>query len=100
MSQKDRHVPSANGIEARVAELLVRKTTARHLPQRVRDIIALVREHDDQDDYQLVPMRDQFDALAGEVERLHKGLNKAVADPATEWVDANIIRLLLDRSAL
>lgn len=30
-------------------------------------------------------------------ESLVKGLRKAVADPKTEWVDANIVRLLLDR---
>lgn len=30
---------------------------------------------------------------------LVKGLNKAIADPATEWIDANIVRLLLDRAA-
>lgn len=28
---------------------------------------------------------------------LVKGLRKAVAEPDTEWVDANIVRLLLDR---
>jgi hypothetical protein len=28
---------------------------------------------------------------------LIKGLEKAVKNPETEWVDANIVRLLLDR---
>ena len=31
------------------------------------------------------------------VDALTRGLYKAVADPEVEWVDANIIRLLLDR---
>lgn len=36
--------------------------------------------------------------MAGDrVETLVKGLRKAVADPQTTWVDANIIHLLLDR---
>lgn len=32
-------------------------------------------------------------------DRLVKGLRKAVKDDSTEWVDANVIRLLLDRLA-
>lgn len=28
---------------------------------------------------------------------LVKGLRKAIADPETEWIDANVVRLLLDR---
>jgi hypothetical protein len=33
----------------------------------------------------------------GREQTLVNGLRKAVADDQTEWVDANIVRLLLDR---
>jgi hypothetical protein len=45
---------------------------------------------------------DAADAEVAAAERrgadLVKGLRKAVKDPATEWVDANIVRLLLDNA--
>ena len=44
------------------------------------------------------PEREQLIEVFRRHQALRKGLEKAVADPATEWVDANIVRLLLDRA--
>lgn len=44
-----------------------------------------------------VPAGFAFDPAEGSVDTLIKGLRKAVKDDETEWVDANILRLLLDR---
>lgn len=42
---------------------------------------------------------DQLREITKRHDTLVKGLRKAVKDDNTEWVDANIIRLLLDRNA-
>ena len=42
-------------------------------------------------------VRADYVAPDNRYEVLLKGLRKAVRDPETEWIDANIIRLLLDQ---
>lgn len=46
------------------------------------------------------PEREQFAEVVRRHYRLIAGLEKAVLDPEVEWVDANIIRLLLGRAAV